>query len=211
MLTNAAADEWFSLGRPPDRTTGGWPSRYEADLSSCDTADGSNLCVSGCKRDGWTSFDISDCSDEQSLDLRTDAPQPSSDSVLDPTCSTLVSGPDESLRHLTAAFELIATDLDPLSAELLAPWTYGLDSDQLWPVGHSANSGATDFLKIFLKDCKTFDSSNEHQLTKTKTITGAEAMSSEPTWLSAKSGVVSNLGVSPPWAWSEPPLCHVNE
>ena len=135
------------------------------------------------------------------------------------TCSTLVSGPDESLRPLTAAFELIATDLDPLSAELLAPWTYGLDSDQLWPVGHSANSGATDFLKNFLKDCKPFDSSieqhldnsNEQQLTKTKTITGAEAMSSEPTWLSAKSGVVSNLGVSPPWAWSEPPLCHVNE
>ena len=122
-----------------------------------------------------------------------------------------IAAADESLRHLTAAFELIATDLDPLSAELLAPWTYGLDSDQLWPVGHSANSGATDFLKIFLKDCKTFDSSNEHQLTKTKTITGAEAMSSEPTWLSAKSGVVSNLGVSPPWAWSEPPLCHVNE
>ena len=118
---------------------------------------------------------------------------------------------DESLRHPTAAFELIATDLDPLSAELLAPWTYGLDSDQLWPVGHSANSGATDFLKDFLKDCKTFDSSNEHQPTKTKTITGAEAMSSEPAWLSAKSGVVSNLGVSPPWAWSELPLCHVNE
>ena len=193
-----------------------WTSGAVSDgpLPDCSTDGCSGLCISGCcKRDGggWTSLDISDCSDEQSLDLRTDAPQLSSDSVLHSTCSTLVSDPDESRHHLTAAFELITTDLDPLSAEPLAPWTYGLDSGQLWPVGHSANSGATDFLKNFLKDCKPFDSSIEQQLTKTKTITGAEAMSSEPTWLSAKSGVVSNLGVSPPWAWSEPPLCHVYE